>query len=126
MAIVEEVRGHRQAAGAPPRGGKLYLDSPMDRTAATLAARLAWAELSADTFDDGVPLGTLPGRVSFPVGAGDSSRNQAQLKRLASDLEKTEAQLANSEFRANAPFDIVRKLEERAAEIRAAIDRLST
>jgi valyl-tRNA synthetase len=125
MAIVEEVRGHRQAAGAPPRGGALFLDSPTDRTVATLAARLAWTELSPDTFDHGVPLGTLPGRVSFPVGAGDSSRNQAQLKRLSSDLEKTEAQLANAAFRANAPFDIVRKLEERAAEIRAAIDRLS-
>jgi len=39
-------------------------------------------------------------------------------------LEATERQLANPEFRANAPFDIVRKLEERAAELRAAIDRL--
>ncbi|MEA2655845.1 MAG: valyl-tRNA synthetase, partial [Chloroflexota bacterium] len=27
MAIVEELRGHRQAAGAPPRGGKLFLDA---------------------------------------------------------------------------------------------------
>ena len=126
MAIVEEVRGHRQAAGAPPRGGKLFLDASTDRTVASLAARLAWTELSSDAFDEGIPLGTLPGRVSFPVASGDSSRNQAQLKRLTSDLEKTEAQLANPEFRANAPFDVVRKLEERAAEIRAAIDRLSS
>ena len=125
MAIVEEVRGHRQAEGAPPRGGKLFLDASTDRTVAELAARLAWTELSADAFDEGIPLGTLPGRVSFPVAAGDNSRTKAQLKRLMSDLEKTEAQLANPEFRANAPFDVVRKLEERAAEIRAAIDRLS-
>jgi len=124
MAIVEEVRGHRQAAGAPPRGGTLFLDASTDRTVATLAARLAWTELSSDAFDDGIPLGTRPGRVSFPVAAGDS-RNKAQLKRFSSDLEKTEAQLGNPEFRAHAPFDIVRKLEERAAEIRAAIDRLS-
>ncbi|MEP6752873.1 MAG: valine--tRNA ligase [Candidatus Dormiibacterota bacterium] len=126
MSIVEEVRGHRQAAGAPPRGGKLFLDASTDRTVASLAARLAWTELSPDPFDEGIPLGTLPGRVSFPAASGDSSRNQAQLKRLTSDLEKTEAQLANPEFRANAPFDVVRKLEERAAEIRAAIDRLSS
>ena len=125
MAIVEEVRGHRQAAGAPPRGGRLFLDASTDRTVATLAARLAWTELAPEAFEDGIPLGTLPGRVSFPAAAGDNSRNKAQLKRLTSDLEKTEAQLANSEFRANAPFDIVRKLEERATEIRAAIDRLS-
>ncbi len=125
MAIVEELRGHRQAAGAPPRGGMLFLDASTDRTVAALAARLSWTELSPDALDAGIPLGTRPGRVSFPVAAGDS-RNKAQLKRLTSDLEKTEAQLANPEFRANAPFDIVRKLEERAAEIRAAIDRLST
>ena len=91
---------------------------------ATLAARLAWVELSSDEFGDGIPLGTLPGRVSFPEGAGDS-RSKAQLKRLTADLERTEASLANPEFRANAPFDIVRKLEERAADLRAAIDRLS-
>jgi len=124
MAIVEEVRGHRQAAGAPPRGGKLFLDPSTDPVVATLAARLAWVELSSDEFGDGIPLGTLPGRVSFPTGAG-GSRSKAQLKRLTADLERTEASLANPEFRANAPFDIVRKLEERAAELRAAIDRLS-
>jgi valyl-tRNA synthetase len=123
MKIVEEVRGHRQAAGAPPRGGKLLLDPSTDRTVAALAARLAWVEL-ADNLDKGTPLGAAAGRVSFPEGAGDS-RRQAELRRLTSDLEKTEAKLANPEVRSKAPFDIVRKLEERAAELRAAIDRLS-
>jgi len=122
MAIVEEIRAHRQAAGAPPRGGKLFLGSSTDRDVATLVARLASVDL-ADV-SGGFSLGSVPGRVSFPEGAGDG-RSQAQLKRLKSDLEKTEGQLANPEFRANAPFDIVRQLEERAAEIRAAIDRLS-
>jgi len=37
---------------------------------------------------------------------------------------KTEAKLANPEFRAKAPAEIVKKLEDRAAELRAAIDRL--
>jgi valyl-tRNA synthetase len=123
MRIVEEVRGHRQAAGAPPRGGMLNLDSSTPKTVAVLAARLAWVE-SVDELSTGTPLGAAPGRVSFPEGAGDS-RRQAELKRLTSDLEKTEARLANPELRAKAPFDVVRKLEERAAEIRAAIDRLS-
>jgi valyl-tRNA synthetase len=122
MAIVEEIRAHRQAAGAPPRGGKLFLDSSTDRGVTTLVARLA-SVVIADV-SGSVSLGSVPGRVSFPEGAGDG-RSQAQLKRLKSDLEKTEGQLTNPEFRANAPFDIVRKLEERAAEIRAAIDRLS-
>jgi len=122
MAIVEEIRAHRQAAGAPPRGGKLFLDLSTERAVATLVARLASVEL-ADV-SGGFSLGSVPGRVSFPEGAGDG-RSQAQLRRLKLDLEATERQLANPEFRANAPFDIVRKLEERAAEIRAAIDRLS-
>jgi valyl-tRNA synthetase len=123
MRIVEEVRGHRQAAGAPPRGGRLVLDPSTDRAVAVLAARLAWVEL-VDELDAGTPIGVVPGRVSFPEGAGDS-RKQADLRRLKSDLAKTEAKLADPEFRAKAPFDIVRKLEERAAELRAAIDRLS-
>jgi valyl-tRNA synthetase len=123
MRIVEEVRGHRQAAGAPPRGGKLYLDPSTDSKVAALTARLAWVELVKE-LSDGTPLGAAPGRVSFPEGAGDG-RRQAELRRLNTDLEKTDAQLANPEFRAKAPFDVVRKLEERADGIRAAIDRLS-
>jgi valyl-tRNA synthetase len=123
MRIVEEVRGHRQAAGAPSRGGKLHLDPSTDRKVANLAARLAWVEL-VDELTAGTPLGAAPGRVSFPAGAGDG-RRQAELRRLTTDLEKTETKLANEEFRSKAPFDIVRKLEERAEEIRAAIDRLS-
>ena len=126
MRIVEEVRGHRQAAGAPPRGGKLLLEDSTDRTVAGLVARLAWVELVEDLpGGEGIPLGAAAGRVSFPEASGDS-RRQAELRRLSSDLQKTEVKLANPEFRAKAPFDIVRKLEERAAELRAAIDRLST
>jgi valyl-tRNA synthetase len=73
--------------------------------------------------ESGTPLASAPGRVVFPAGEGDG-RRQADLKRLTADLEKTEAKLANPEFAAKAPPEIVRKLEERAAEIRAAIDRL--
>jgi Valyl-tRNA synthetase len=122
MRIVEEVRGHRQAAGAPPRGGRLFLDDSTDRTVAGLVARLAWVELH-DELDEGIPLGAAAGRVSFPQAAGEG-RRQAELRRLDSDLEKTEAKLADPEFRAKAPSDIVRKMEERAAELRAASDRL--
>jgi valyl-tRNA synthetase len=124
MSIVEEVRGHRQAAGAPSRGGSLQLDEPIDRPVAGLAARLAWVDLVED-LERGTPLAAVPGRVSFPAGAdaGDSHL-QAELKRLTEDLKKTEAQLANPEFRSKAPEEIVRKLEDRAADLRAAIDRL--
>ncbi len=123
MSIVEEVRGHRQAAGAPPRGGTLQLDEPIDRTVAGMAARLAWVEL-VDDLERGTPLAAVPGRVSFPAGAGDSRRKAELRRRLIEDLEKTEAKLADPEFRAKAPEEIVRKLEDRAADLRAAIDRL--
>jgi valyl-tRNA synthetase len=123
MRIVEEVRAHRQAAGAPPRGGTLRLERPIDHAVATLAARLAWVEL-VDEMEGGLPLAATPGRVSFPAGGEGESRRKAELKRLKDELQKAEAKLANPEFRAKAPPEIVRKLEERAAELRAAIDRL--
>jgi valyl-tRNA synthetase len=122
--IVEEVRAHRQAAGARPRGGKLFLDTAVDRTVARLTARLALVELEDADLGEGIPLGAAPGAVSFPEGAGDR-RRQAELRRFTSDLEKTDAKLNNPDFRAKAPFDIVRKLEERAQDLRAAINRLS-
>jgi len=107
---------------SPFAGGSLQLDEPIDRSAALLAARLASVEQVED-LEQGTPLATVPGRVRFPAGAGDR-RRKADLKRLTEDLEKTEAKLANPEFRAKAPPEIVRKLEDRAAELRAAIDRL--
>src|SRR5438270_835809 len=65
-AIVEEVRGHRQAAGAPPRGGQLHLES-INGSVAALAARLGQVELVQE-MDRGVPLAVAPGRVAFPAG----------------------------------------------------------
>jgi valyl-tRNA synthetase len=134
MSIVEEVRALRQAAGAPLRGGILSFEQSIDRDVAALAARLAWVELvdwvdGSTAFAAGTPLTSAPGRVSFPAGgsgkkAEEDKRRPADLKRLQSDLEKTEAQLSNHEFREKAPADVVTKLEARAAEIRAAIDRL--
>jgi valyl-tRNA synthetase len=104
----------------------MQLEHPIDRAVATLAARLAWVDLD-DDLEHGTPLAATPGRVSFPAGAGQGQaehKRLAELKRLKDDLQKTEANLAKPEFRANAPGEIVRKLEDRAAELRAAIDRL--
>ncbi|MGH7763742.1 MAG: class I tRNA ligase family protein, partial [Candidatus Dormibacteraceae bacterium] len=123
MRMVEEVRGHRQAAGAPSRGGKIRLDHGAGRAVASLAARLAWVELDGE-LEGGTPLAAVSGRVRFPAGAGDA-RRQSELKRLKDDLAKAEAKLANPEFTGKAPPEIVRNLEERAAELRAAIARLT-
>jgi hypothetical protein len=44
---------------------------------------------------------------------------------LREDLATTEARLAKPEFRDKAPHDIVARLEDRAADLRSAIDRLT-
>src|SRR6266550_3295240 len=75
MWIVEEVRGHRQSAGAPTRGGQLQMDGSINRTIAQLAARLAHVEL-VDDLDRGTPLAVAAGRVKFPAGSGDARRRK--------------------------------------------------
>jgi valyl-tRNA synthetase len=120
MAIVDEVRGHRQAAGGP-RGGQLHLDG-VDRDVAELAARLAQVELVGE-LEGGTALAMVPGRLIFPAGATDAKRDR-EMKRLEADLAKDEAKLANPAFREKAPADVVKNLEERAEATRAAIERL--
>jgi valyl-tRNA synthetase len=124
ILIVEEVRGHRQAAGAPPRGGRLYLDRSVQRNVANLAARLAQVEL-VDELDSATPLAVVPGRVSFPAGTGEA-RREKERKRLEDDLAKVEAKLANDEFRTKAPAEVVQNLVDRAEAARAALERLTT
>src|SRR6266700_2251127 len=123
MAIVEEVRGHRQAAEAPPRGGRLQLDGSTGKTVASLAARLAHVDL-VEELDRGTPLVTAVGRVSFPAGSGDS-RREKERKRLEEDLAKLEAKLANEGFQTRAPAGVVKNLEERAEATRSALARLT-
>src|SRR5690349_5866055 len=115
MAIVEEVRGHRQAAGAPPRGGQLHLEGAVHHRVATLAGRLAQVEL-VDHVERGTPLAVAPGRVAFPSGTGDARRLKER-KRLEEDLAKIEERLANPEFQARAPQEVIDNLQQRADAI---------
>jgi valyl-tRNA synthetase len=123
MGIVDEVRGHRQAAGAPPRGGTLHLDHTVGDTVAKLVARLAHVELVAGS-DAGTPLAVVPGRVTFPAGTGDA-RREKERGRLEDDLARIEARLANRDFLAKAPPEVVANLQERADGARAALERLT-
>jgi valyl-tRNA synthetase len=123
MAIVEEVRGHRQAVGAPPRGGQLLLDDSVSHTVRELAARLAHVEL-VDQLDPGTPLAVAPGRVRFPAGAADLGREKER-KKLEEDLVKIEARLANDDFQAKAPREVIDTLQQRADAARAALERLT-
>jgi valyl-tRNA synthetase len=124
IAIVEEVRGHRQASGAPPKGGSLHLDRTVNHTIARLAAKLANVELVSE-LESGTPLAVAPGRVSFPAGSGDARRQKEQ-KRIEDDLAKVEAKLANRDFQEKAPPEVVRNLEERRDALQEALDRLKT
>ena len=121
MWIVEEVRGHRQAAGGP-RAGQLQLEG-IDHEVAVLAARLARVEL-VDELDQGTPLAVAPGRVRFPAGESDAKRKK-EIERLRADLDRVDARLANQEFRDKAPSQVVKELEERADSLLSAIERLS-
>src|SRR5260370_21900899 len=105
MAIVEEVRGHRQAAGAPPRGGQLHLEGAVHHRVAALVARLAQVEL-VDGLERGTPLAGPPARVAFPSRTGDA-RREKERRRLEEDPAKIAARLANPQFPAHAPAEVV-------------------
>ncbi len=130
MAIVEEVRAHRQTSGAPTRGGSLHLEGSVNHSIARLAAKLARVEL-VDELDSGTPLAAAPGRVLFPSGKRDAQRQntgdaqrQKEKKRLEDDRAKIQARLDNPEFMEKAPPEVVQKLQERLASIDEALDRL--
>jgi len=118
------VRRHRQAAGAPPRGGALHLEGSVPHAIATLAARLAQVDL-ADDVEQGTPLAAAAGRVRFPAARGDG-RQEKEKRRLEEDLARVEAKLANPEFREKAPPEVVANLEARAEAARMALERLGT
>jgi valyl-tRNA synthetase len=126
IGTVNEIRSLRTSIpGAPSKGGAVKLDvdhgRDWQRALASLANVAVVGQLPA-----GKVLPLVEGSVVFPASAAADPRlTDKKRADLQKDLEKTEHQLANPEFRANAPFDVVRKLEERAAEIRAAIERLS-
>ncbi|HKW69796.1 MAG TPA: valine--tRNA ligase [Candidatus Dormibacteraeota bacterium] len=122
MTIVEEVRGHRQNSGAPPRGGQIHLEGGVSHTVANLAARLAHLEL-VHTLDKGTPLAAADGKVSFPAGARDAKRDK-EIKKLESDLARIQAKLANSNFVSKAPQEVVDETQQRADALEAAITRL--
>ena len=121
IGIVEEIRGHRQAAGAPPRGGQLHLEE-VSHTSARLAARLAHVEL-VHAMDKGTPLAAAVGRVSFPMGSGDAKREK-EIRQLEAELARIESKLSNPDFTEKAPQEIVDQTRQRADAIRAAIERL--
>jgi valyl-tRNA synthetase len=126
IALVEAVRRARQAAGAPPKGGRMRLEGGLEPELAAIAADLAGVELAPALATPGIALAGVPARVEFPsaAGAGNGTVHKKELERLRSELGRAESRLANPDFRAKAPAAVVEKERARVAELRAAIDRL--
>jgi hypothetical protein len=120
QAEVEELRYERTAHKA--RRG-FYSPLPeLDERRAGLIAVWTGVELVDD-----LPAGTRTrlGNVSWqaePVSAGGSN---GQLRRLRQELARSEAKLADADFVAKAPPAVVEKERAKAAEYRAAIERLT-
>jgi len=125
IGTVNEIRAFRtNIPGAPAKGGAVKLEADHGRDWERALANLAKVTVVSE-LPPGREFGLVEGSIVFPaIAAADPAVTAKKIMDLEKTLEATERQLANPEFRANAPFDIVRKLEERAAEIRAAIDRL--
>ena len=125
MDTVEEIRSYRKSiTGAPTKGGavKLELDRGPDwERALSLLAGVAVVH----DLPPGKPLGLADGSIVFPaVAAADPAVIAKKVVELEKELERVETKLANQEFIAKAPPDVIEKLRERAADLKAAIDRL--
>jgi valyl-tRNA synthetase len=126
IRAVEEIRSARKAAGAPDRGGRLLVEDSRLDSHAELIGTLARLELVSELSSPGVPLAEIGGRAEFPrAQAADGGRQGAELGRLRKELEKVEAKLANREFKLKAPAEVVAREEQKAADLKAAIERLS-
>jgi valyl-tRNA synthetase len=125
IGTVNEIRSYRNTIpGVPPKGGAVKLDFDHGRDWERALAQLAHVSVVAD-LPLGKVLGLVEGSLVLPtVASADPLVTARKIRELTKDLESAEAKLANPEFLAKAPQEIVRKLEDRAAELRAAIDRL--
>ena len=126
MAMVSEIRSYRKSvSGAPAKGGAVKLDQEWDDDWVQALTRIGDVAV-ADQLPPGKALGLAGGSVVFPqVEAADPAVTERKVEQLLKDLERIELKLANEQFMAKAPPEEIAKQQARAAEIRAAIDRLT-
>ena len=104
-------------------GGRLWLAAELRADERELIRDLARVELVAEPGPGALPLAWGDARLELPA-SDDGRRREAERRRLAGELAKVEAKLANPAFRERAPAEIVAKEEQKAAELRAALGRL--
>jgi valyl-tRNA synthetase len=124
VALVEEIRRARQAAGAPRRGGRLRFDTAQEPEVAALVAELAAVELAAELASQGTALTELPARLELPATEVDPAAEAAARERLERERDRLRANLANEDFVSRAPAAVVEKERGRLAEAEAALERL--
>src|SRR5712692_2706827 len=121
---VVEIRGVRKQFGAAGSGGKYDPGLDLDAHQTGLVSLLAGLEEARGFEGPSIAL-ALGGRVQFPTAVqAEAKPNLARRSQLVSELERIQGRLDNEEFRAKAQPGFIRSQEERAAELRAAIDRL--
>ena len=124
IALVDEIRRARQAAGAPRRGGRLKLEQAWEPESVALAAELADVELVEELAGQGIALTAVAARVEFPAWGVEPDAQRATRDRLQRELQRSRAKLANGDFVARAPEPVVEKERRRAADLQEALDRL--
>jgi valyl-tRNA synthetase len=124
IALVEEIRRARQAAGAPRRGGRLRFEQPVEPEIAELIAELAAVEPVEELASQGLALTEVAARLELPAAEVDPAAQAAARERLLRELDRVRAKLANQEFVARAPAAVVEKERARAAEVEEALERL--
>jgi valyl-tRNA synthetase len=124
IALVEEIRRARQAAGAPRRGGRLRFEQRIEPELAELAAELAAVELVPELASPGLTLTELPARLELPAAEVDPAAQSAARERLLREQERARAKLTNQDFLARAPASVVEKERARLAEVEEALERL--
>jgi valyl-tRNA synthetase len=125
MATVNEIRSYRKTIpGAPAKGGMVKLSTPgnadWERALGVLGAVTMVSELQP-----GKEFGLAEGTIVFPaVAEADPAVTARKRANLEKELGRVESRLANPEFKTKAPAEVIAELEERGAELRAAIERL--
>ena len=146
IALISDIRSVRSELNVPPSAPVALVLAPGDGVEVWLArwgATVRWlARLSAVTVDATAPTGAVavaaPGLDGMLPLAGlidaaaERTRLGKDLGKLEADAGKTEAKLANADFLARAPDDVVEENQgrlatarERIARLRSALERLA-
>ena len=140
IRLVGGIRSARSETGVPP-SAELPMtlanasESTRGRLETHMAQVLRLARLSGVSYADAAPAGAIQlavdeATVALPIGdavdvVGEIRRIDKSLKKADAEIGKIEGKLANEDFLAKAPPEVVEKQRERAAEFRRSREKLA-